>query len=181
MPKLLADERVFPLPNEPVPRGAIVVSKRLVEEDDGSTREQFIWVRGKFVVVVPMDECGSFILKEEFKYAQMQNLLTFPSGGIGVNEEPEDAARRELREELGMVADGFVSLSPYPIYNSPDKSTEHHFIFLARNTRPIEGVTPESGKIMVYSQDEMQHSVSVRIAIQRLALYEALRFVNFHT
>ena len=185
MPKLLADERIFPPLDEPIPRGAIVVSKRIVQEDDGSTREQFIWVRGMFVVVVPVDGEGNFFLKKEFKYAQMQNLLTFPSGGIKVNEVPEDAAERELKEELGMDSDQFVLLSRESTYNSPDKSTESHFIFLAVNARRVDGFTPEQGEILKVGKAEVRNllslaigGVKLRIALQRVALYDTLSFMG---
>ncbi len=183
MPALVRDEQTFPVPGSEVPRGVITVTKRVVEEDDGSIREQFIWKRGGFVVVVPVDKDGSFLLKKEFKYAAMRDLLTFPSGGIKGSESPEEAAVRELKEELG-VAGRMILLSPEPLFNSPDKSTEYHFIFLALDVEEVDDGQREPGEIVRVEKRVARNFLRpaelgcLRTALQRLAFYEALSFLS---
>ena len=179
MPSTIVNEqRVFPAPGEQVPKGCIVVTERLIREGDGSERNQFIWLRGSFVVVVPVDAEGCIFIKSEFKYARMEDLLTFPSGGIRPEEDPLDAAKRELKEEMGLEAEDFIELSLGGFCNSPDKSTELHFIYLARGVKKIEGYDPEPGEIFYYQKKGLPVTPLPRIALQRLALYEALRYLD---
>ena len=55
------------------------------------------------VVVVPQHK-QAFALTEMFRYPIGQSSLEFPRGGIQESESPENAAIREMEEELGLVA-----------------------------------------------------------------------------
>ena len=50
------------------------------------------------------------------------------SGGTEPNESPEAAAKRELREELGIVANNFVSLGFVHPFTSAILSLAHLFL-----------------------------------------------------
>src|SRR3989338_4079060 len=182
MPRVLSEERVFPSGSGGFPRGVIEVWKREIREDDGSRREQYIWKRGAFVIVVAVDPSGRFVFKREFKYAQMGEFLTFATGAVQEqkSESVIAAAARELREELGMAAQGLELITQVPLVNSPDKSTELHYIVLATNVRPIRGSKFEVGKIVTVPREQMlrQFPADFRIAIQRLAFWEAARWLR---
>lgn len=62
------------------------------------------------VCVLALDDEGNVFLTDEFHYGVGQNTLEAVSGGIEPGEEPLETARRELREELGIVASEWIDL-----------------------------------------------------------------------
>lgn len=60
------------------------------------------------VSVLPIDDKGFVYLTEEFHYAIGRNSLETVSGGIEGKETPLAAAKRELKEELGIVANEWL-------------------------------------------------------------------------
>jgi ADP-ribose pyrophosphatase len=79
------------------------------------------------VSVLPIDDEGNVYLAEEFHYALGRVNLEVVSGGCEPEEDPLQTAKRELQEELGIIAkewsdlgvvDPFTSLvvSPTRIY-----------------------------------------------------------------
>lgn len=82
------------------------------------------------VTVLPVDEEGFVYLARDFRYAVGRECVEAVAGGIDEGEPHETAARRELKEELGIEAAAFVSLGfvdPMPsLVDSPS------YLFLAR-------------------------------------------------
>src|SRR4030065_690444 len=56
-----------------------------------------------FSVIVPTIS-DKLVMIYNYRYPLDENCLEFPSGHIEVGESPEQAARRELEEELGYTA-----------------------------------------------------------------------------
>jgi 8-oxo-dGTP pyrophosphatase MutT (NUDIX family) len=85
------------------------------------------------VSVLALDGDGFVYLAREFRYAIGRESLEVVSGAIDEGEAPADAARRELREELGIEAGELTPLGkvdPMPsIIDSPSN------LFLARNLK----------------------------------------------
>ena len=179
MPKLIAETQIFP-PKDDARQGLPRITERKIEEDSGVMRSQYVWKRGAFVLVVPMESDGSLLIKKEFKYGQMKELLTFAAGGIEKNESPLEASKRELAEEFGVKAEKWDVLCT--VSNSPDKSTEIHHLFLARNLEKI--TEPEAGTILRIPRSEVSSlldgkgALHLEIALSRLALYESLRKIE---
>ena len=73
----------------------------------------------KSVVIVPVPEPGRVILIRQYRYAVDQWLWELPAGSTDEGETPEDAARRECHEEIGLVPATIVRLAallPTPGY-----------------------------------------------------------------
>jgi len=67
------------------------------------------------VVVLPITREGLFLLTEEYRHPTRQVIIGCPGGYIDENEDPMEAASRELFEETGYKADSLHSLgSAYP-------------------------------------------------------------------
>ena len=85
---------------------------------------------GDAVVVVPLTASGDVLLAVERSPAMDREILTLVSGSIEAGESLEEAANRELQEELGWRAgrlDFLGELHPFKYL------TTRQFVFLARD------------------------------------------------
>ncbi len=86
------------------------------------------------VGVVPIDEHGYTWLVGQYRYPHDRYEWEIPEGGCHLDETPEDCARRELREETGLVADELtLLLGDLQLSNSV--SDESAYLFVARGLR----------------------------------------------
>lgn len=93
------------------------------------------------VCVIAEDDAGDVILTSEFHYAVGRVTLEGVSGGCDGDEPPEQAARRELAEELGLVAGELVPLGLCDPFTAMVLSPTH--LFAAR--RLSRGVARPEG------------------------------------
>jgi 8-oxo-dGTP pyrophosphatase MutT (NUDIX family) len=75
------------------------------------------------------------VLARQARYAIDRNVLEVVKGGADGDESPQDAAERELREELGIIADRWDALGI--IYEIPSIMQEPVSLFLARDIRAV--------------------------------------------
>src|SRR5690606_10755071 len=80
------------------------------------------------VCVLAMDDQSQVYLTEEFHYAVGRETLEAVSGGIDEGETAEQAARRELREELGIVAATWTALGTCDPFTSVVTSPTQLFL-----------------------------------------------------
>jgi ADP-ribose pyrophosphatase len=113
------------------------------EFDDGTSSRDYIWVRGQYVLVVPVVDNRVVFIRQHKKAAQ-QTLLVLPWGGIECGENPLDAGRRELEEETG-YSFGKAEVNG-PFYDLPDKSTGEHWVVVARSAFRKGDPCPEDGE-----------------------------------
>src|SRR5689334_20315266 len=57
------------------------------------------------ILVIALNEQGEFQLVRQYRYQVRQESWEFPAGTINQGEDPTEAARRELKEEIGMTAE----------------------------------------------------------------------------
>lgn len=93
-----------------------------------------------------------------------------PAGMIDDGEEPATAARRELREETGYVADDLVPLGSF--YPSPGSTDEEIFLFAARCSQRVSRELDATEQIetrlipidefsQLVSSDDFKHSAGI--------------------
>jgi 8-oxo-dGTP pyrophosphatase MutT (NUDIX family) len=80
------------------------------------------------VSVLPLDAEGYVYLTRQFRYALGAESLEASSGGIEQGEAPDNAARREAREELGIEAEHWQSLGLVHIDTSIIRGPCHLFL-----------------------------------------------------
>ncbi len=83
------------------------------------------------VCVLALDSQCRVPLVSQFRYPYRQVLRELPAGKLEYGEDPDEAARRELREETGAVAGIFQSLGE--LYPSPGYCGEIIHMYLARD------------------------------------------------
>lgn len=105
---------------------------------DGSEFTRAVVRHPGAVSVVPVLDDGDTVLAvRQFRPALERYLVEIPAGKRDIEgEPPEDTARRELAEEVGMAAGRMELLCSF--YNSPGFCDEHQYVFLARDLRPCE-------------------------------------------
>jgi ADP-ribose pyrophosphatase len=79
------------------------------------------------VVIVPVPEPGRVILIKQFRYPINKFLWECPAGSIDEGETPEQAARRECHEEIGLVPATSVRLTA--LYPTPGYCDEEMVFF----------------------------------------------------
>lgn len=95
------------------------------------------------VMVVPYLNDETLLLIQEYACGTHRYELGFPKGMIDKGETPEQAANRELKEEIGFGAKKLVSLKSLAMAPTYFGSTMH--IFIAQDLYPerLEGDEPE--------------------------------------
>lgn len=96
---------------------------------DGKTKTYELVDIQNAITVLPMDDEGNVYLVEQYRIGAGKDLLELPAGKIEHSEDPLEAARRELREEIGMDAAEIKPLGNF--YMSPGYANEYMYSFLA--------------------------------------------------
>jgi 8-oxo-dGTP pyrophosphatase MutT (NUDIX family) len=99
------------------------------------------------VVVVALDADGSVYLVEQYRHPIGRYLLELPAGCLEPGEEPLVAAKRELREEVGLVARDWALLGSF--FSSPGFLNEELHAFLARGLVSVESQPDDDEDIHV--------------------------------
>jgi ADP-ribose diphosphatase len=79
------------------------------------------------VVIVPVPEPGRIVLIKQFRYPVNRFLWELPAGSVDDGESPEQAARRECHEEIGLVPATVVRLTA--LYPTPGYCDEEMIFF----------------------------------------------------
>lgn len=89
------------------------------------------------VCIVPVTDDGQVILERQYRYVIDRVITEIPAGKLdAANEDPLEAAQRELREETGYHAAEWISLGDF--FPAPAYSDEKIRMFLARCLTPGE-------------------------------------------
>ncbi len=85
------------------------------------------------VVLVPMDDDGRVLLVRRYRHAAGRFLWELPAGSLEVGEDPDEAARRECQEELGLIPGRLERL--LTLYPTPGFCTEVMTFYRATELR----------------------------------------------
>ncbi len=80
-------------------------------------------------VIVPVFADETVALVKQYRRAAQKYLYEIPAGSLDKEENPEVGARRELEEEIGVIAGNIEKLTEF--YVSPGFLSEKMFVFLA--------------------------------------------------
>lgn len=120
-PEVLSSEDVF--------RGRVfTVSVDEVREGGRVNRRDVVRHNGS-AAMVPVYDDGTVALVRQYRHPAVKYLLEIPAGSREPFEPPEDCARRELEEELGVVAGSLEKLTEF--FVSPGFCAEKMWVYLA--------------------------------------------------
>ena len=105
---------------------------------------------GGAVCIVPLLNDGRVLLEHQFRYPFDAVLTEIPAGKLNSpDEDPEEAALRELREETGAVAGELIFLGDF--YAACAYSSENIKMYLARDIHFEQQALDEDEFLNVFS------------------------------
>jgi ADP-ribose pyrophosphatase len=99
------------------------------------------------IAVIPLDEDENTWLVGQYRYTLNSYEWEVPEGGCPEHEDPEEAARRELQEETGLIAGRLEQVLQMQLSNSV--SDEVSYTFLARQLKVADSTPEETEKLQV--------------------------------
>jgi len=100
-----------------------------VRAPDGKVRKIEIVDHPGAVLLVPVDADGRLHFVRQYRHSSLEVLIELPAGTLDPSEDPEDCARRECREEIGMAPNEIKRLGGF--FLSPGYTTEYLHVYLA--------------------------------------------------
>ena len=151
-PQTLSSETIF--------KGRIFdICVDTIREGDIEYKREIVVHQGS-AVIVPIFDDGSVALVRQYRHAAGGFQLELPAGGIEPGETFEQAAARELEEEIGFRAGKIEKLTEF--YVSPGFLTEKMYVFLA---------TELTATVQSLDDDEI-------VEIARIPLADAVQMVH---
>ncbi len=147
---------------------------------DGREDDRIIWQRGEFVFVVAITPQKAVVLIREYKQAVEQTILCLPAGRIKKNETAGGAGQRELLEETGYAGREDFCHVFGPFFNSPDKSTERHYVVLVLDAVRQGDPAPEESETILGVQlcELAQAKSKLFVGMNRMAVDVAEEFMK---
>ena len=106
------------------------VRRDIVQLSDGSESFREVVDHSGGVCVLALDDERRVLVVRQFRYPHEKVLCEIPAGKLERGEDPFEAAKRELREETGAVAQQWESLGE--IYPTPAYCGEIIRMYMAR-------------------------------------------------
>lgn len=103
--------------------------------------------KNRAVGVVPLDDEGHTWLVGQWRYALDAWSWEIPEGGAPADEDPLDAARRELAEECGLAARDWTPL--LDLHTSNSVTDELGSVWLARGLSTVPSAPDETERLAV--------------------------------
>lgn len=110
------------------------VVRDVVELPNGNQATRELCLHLGAVAIIPLLDDGRVLMERQYRYAHGRVFFEIPAGKLdSADEDPLDAAVRELREETGAVADSMTYLGR--IDTTPALINEKIHLYLAEGLR----------------------------------------------
>ena len=118
--------------------------------------------KNRAIGIIPMDETGHIWLVGQYRFVLNAFSWEIPEGGGILESDPLDAAKMELKEETGLIAESWEKILEIHLSNSV--SDEFGIIYLATGLK----------------QEDAEPEDTEQLHIQKVSLEEAYRMVINH-
>ena len=108
------------------------IRRDTVRLPDGRTATREYNIHNGAVCIIPLLENGEVLLERQYRYPLREVITEIPAGKLDApDEDPLEAAQRELREETGAVAEQYTDLGKF--YPTPGYCGEIIHMYAAKN------------------------------------------------
>ncbi|OJV13024.1 MAG: DNA mismatch repair protein MutT [Dyadobacter sp. 50-39] len=115
--------------------------------------------KNQAIGVIPVDSDDNIYLVGQYRYAIDEYSWEIPEGGGTLGADPLDAAKRELKEETGLLAGKWTKIAR--IHTSNSATNEEGFLFIAEEL----------------TQDQAEPEDTEDLQVWKLPLKEAVEMV----
>ena len=122
--KKLSSKKIFDNP------WITVFEDHVINPGGGHNQYGVVHFKNKAIAIVPLDEDGNTWLVGQERYTLGSYSWELPMGGAADDEEPIDAAKRELKEETGLTASRWSQVLRLHVSNSV--TDEEGIVFIAQ-------------------------------------------------
>ncbi len=116
-----------------LPNGAVIEEFHLLDSPD--------WVG-----VLALTAQQEMVMVDQYRHGIGRVSRELPAGVVDAGETPALAARRELLEETGYLADDLIPL--FVVAPEPHRSSHYGHFYVARNVRFTGVATPEPSEVL---------------------------------
>jgi len=120
-PEIISTEEIY--------RGRVFDVTVATIREDGQTYKREIVHHPGSAVIIPVFEDKTVALVEQYRHPAGRYMLEAPAGTLAKGEPPDEGARRELEEEVGVRAGRIELLSEF--FVSPGFLEEKMWVYLA--------------------------------------------------
>ncbi len=138
-----------------------IISLRVDEAllPNGKTAKREIVEHNGGVCVVALDDDNSILMVKQFRYPYGEIIYEIPAGKRdSKNEDPLLCGKRELKEETGAVAEGFVFLGE--LYPSPGYCGEIIWMFAATGLS-FENADPDDDEFITAERIPLEKAIEM--------------------
>jgi 8-oxo-dGTP pyrophosphatase MutT (NUDIX family) len=103
--------------------------------------------KNRAIGIVPLDADMNTYLVGQYRFVLNEYSWELPEGGGPLNEDPIDAAKRELLEETGLKANNWTEIQRMHLSNSV--GDEFAFIYLATGLEQFEAEPEDTEQLVI--------------------------------
>jgi 8-oxo-dGTP pyrophosphatase MutT (NUDIX family) len=133
---------------------------RVINPGGGRNDYGHVHFKNRAVAILPLDDAANTWLVGQDRYTLGAWTWELPMGGAPLDEDPLDAARRELKEETGLTANRWREVMR--LHTSNSITDELGFVFIAEDL----------------SQGEPDFEETENIEIRKLPVAEAIEMIR---
>lgn len=137
-----------------------VLEDHVINPGGGENQYGHVHFKNRAIAIVPLDEAGNTWLVGQDRYTLGTYSWELPMGGAPLDEDPLDAAKRELKEETGLSASRWSEVMR--LHTSNSITDELGIVYVA------EGLT--EGETAFEETEDLQ--------IRKLPLADAVQLVH---